>query len=64
MYYVKGCQKDNGLFLAKQFLADTGINIWAQLFKASLAVQKLLTFFRQKNIGTFEILTFEILTKH
>ena len=26
------------------------------------ALQKILTFFQQKNIGIFEILTFEILT--
>ena len=28
----------------------------------AFALQKLLTFFQQKNIGIFEILTFEILT--
>ena len=29
----------------------------------AFAVQKLLTFFQQKNIGVFEILKFEILMK-
>ena len=30
----------------------------------AFALQKLLTFFSTKNIGKFQILTFEILTKH
>ena len=31
--------------------------------REAFAMQKLLTFFQQKNVGEFEILTFEILTK-
>ena len=31
--------------------------------REAFALQKLLTFFSTKNIGVFEILTFEILTK-
>ena len=31
--------------------------------REAFALQKLLSFFQQKNIGVFEILTFEILTK-
>ena len=31
--------------------------------REAFAMQNLLTFFQQKNIGVFEILTFEILTK-
>ena len=31
--------------------------------REAFAVQKLFTFFQQKNIGIFEILKFEILTK-
>ena len=37
-------------------------DIFVEKMKEAFALQKLFTFFQQKNIGKFEILTFEILT--
>ena len=36
---------------------------FVEKMREAFALQKLLTFFQQKNIGIFEILMFEILTK-
>ena len=36
---------------------------FVEKMREAFALQKLLTFFQQKNIGIFQILTFEILTK-
>ena len=36
---------------------------FVEKMRAAFALQKLLTFFQQNNIGVFEILRFEILTK-
>ena len=35
---------------------------FVEKMREAFAMQKLLTFFQQKNIGIFEILRFEILT--
>ena len=38
-------------------------DIFVEKIREAFAMQKFLTFFQQKNIGIFQILVFEILTK-
>ena len=38
-------------------------DIFVENMREAIAVQKLLTFFQPKNIGIFQILAFELLTK-
>ena len=47
----------------KTFFLNTLI-FFVEKMTEDFALQKLLTFFSAKNIGVFEILKFEILTKH
>ena len=47
----------------KTLLPNTLI-FYVEKMREAFALQKLLTFFQTKNICIFEILTFEILTKH
>ena len=44
-------------------LEPVKLKFFVEKMREAFALQKLLTFFQQKNIGIFEILTFEILTK-
>ena len=51
--------------LAKCFtiLQPNTLTFFVEKMRKAFAMQKLLTFFRQKNNGIFQILTFEMLTK-
>ena len=44
-------------------LLPNTLNFFVEKIRKAFALQKLLTFFQQNNIGIFEILMFEILTK-
>ena len=44
-------------------LLPNTLKFYIERMREAFALQKLLTFFQQKNIGVYEILKFEILTK-